>query len=216
MTHSYTNGLETATTLNIVTPCSRPYNLPLLLDSMRVQQISTRSIYVRWIIVADMPKPVSEACVLGDKPRPAFVEIIRDNFEYPSTGHAQMNLALDRHVRPGFVYRLDDDNLMHSSFWEEFARLSVFFGGIIFAQDRAKDGYVEANIRHVDSGQFVVHTDIIGESRWGLHYTADGDFLREVYHKSPGSWYLSPVIATYHNRLKTHVFKELDGGWLEL
>lgn len=186
-------------TINVMTPLSRPFNIPAMYASM---WHIDRDMRVRWIVVADShdhPDVLGRLPAGGDHP---YIEIITANHHNPSTGHAQRNFALDKLTVPGYVYWLDDDNILHPGFLGRFRALAMAgWKGMLFGQDRT-EGYVAPDLRHIDTGQIVVHTELIGETRWGLHYTADGDFIREVYEKDPDAFIIVNDELTYHNRLR--------------
>jgi len=200
MTPNSTNGSKKPIILNVVTPCSRPENLIAVYNSMWAGHIP--GFELRWIVIADADEVVPNKYF---RVRYGSIETVLGHLAQPSTGHAQMNLALDHYVKPGWVYRLDDDNLMHPDFIDVFLSYAKRgYYGMAFGQIRAKDGYVAPDLKHIDSGQFVLHTTLIGETRWGLHYTADGEFFREVYAKNLGDsrWIVTEKACTYHNRLR--------------
>jgi len=186
------------TTINIMTPLTRPINIDRMYSSM---WHLWPDFHLRWIVVADDDKdPDVESRLAVTNP---LIEIVAGHHKQPSTGHAQRNYALDHLTIPGYVYWLDDDNVIHPLFFGKLRRFErQGWKGMLFGQHRAKDGYVSPDLRHIDTGQIVVHTSLIGDTRWGLYYTADGDFIREVYAKDPDAFIFVDEVATYHNRLR--------------
>lgn len=185
-------------TLNIMTPLSRPINIGKMYTSMWHIWPDVR---LRWIVVADDDKdPDVKGRIKTENP---LIEIVVGHHKEPSTGHAQRNYALDHLTVPGYVYWLDDDNVLHPYFLSRFRELAFdLWLGMLFGQYRFKDGYVSPDLRHIDTGQIVVHTSLIGSTRWGLHYTADGDFIREVYANHPDNFIIVDEELAYHNRLR--------------
>lgn len=184
-------------TLNVMTPLSRPINIPRIYSSL---WHSFSDLRLRWIVVADADEPVD---VLGriDCANP-LIEVVSDNFKQRSTGHAQRNYALDKLTVSGWCCWIDDDNVMHPAFLWEFTKYAdAGWKGLIVGQRRG-EGYVSPNLKHIDTGQITVHTDLIGDTRWGLHYTADGDFIREVFEKEPSEFIIVDEELSYHNRVR--------------
>lgn len=130
-------------------------------------------------------------------------------------GNAQRNCILDHCKLKGWCIFIDDDNLIHPKFYWEFNRLllehqSQFgYRGYVFAQDRREDlGVVlepleiGVGYKKTDSSQYVVHSDIIGNTRWKIDdYNADGLFIEEIYNKNKEKFYLSNTILSLRNAL---------------
>ena len=95
--------------MNIVTPCTRIYNLS---GDFAEEQIP-RENYHWWVIVDSLEPvaiPARNAYEIPDE-----VIFFHDD---KSVGHAQRNAAIER-ISGGHVYFLDDDTIMHPDFWNE-------------------------------------------------------------------------------------------------
>jgi hypothetical protein len=95
--------------LNIVTPCSRPENLVKCLRSF----CDTTSI--KWHVVFD--KDVTPPNIKLNKKNVSLIKLHSDQKSH--WGNCLRNMALDK-INSGYVYFLDDDNLMHPLFWNHF------------------------------------------------------------------------------------------------
>jgi hypothetical protein len=135
-------------------------------------------------------------------------ENIPDNCEWyaikdanSTSGNAQRNFALDL-VTHGHVYFNDDDTIMQPNLWEEIKDLEEDF--ISFKQVN-KDGSIrlEGNnisVGNVDSHNFVVSTECMGDTRWVLNrYDADGVFAHECYNKANTTLYIPKVLSVYNS-----------------
>jgi hypothetical protein len=133
---------------------------------------------------------------------------IPDNCEFynikdakSTSGNAQRNFALDL-VTHGHVYFNDDDTIMQPNLWEEIKDLEEDF--ISFKQVN-KDGSIrlEGNnisVGNVDSHNFVVSTECMGDTRWVLNrYDADGVFAHECYNKANTTLYIPKVLSVYNS-----------------
>ncbi|HRY32088.1 MAG TPA: hypothetical protein P5531_03875 [Bacteroidales bacterium] len=185
--------------LIIITPCSRPENLL----SMRA---SLSKIPCEWVICYDtrnghQPQRFAHSNWIYEIKEPGGV-----------SGNAQRNAILDFLVcerMQGWVYCLDDDNLMHPDFykvWEAYRGMNNI-RGMIFGQELPDGGFrinTPDNIKvcHIDQAQYCLHTDLIGSKRYIQKYEADGHFIEELYRENPGSFVILPQIASYYNRLK--------------
>jgi hypothetical protein len=174
--------------LNIITPCSRPENLEIISKSINIP----RDQY-RWIVVFDlleMPENIPDNC--------EWYAIKDAN---STSGNAQRNFALDL-VTHGHVYFNDDDTIMQPNLWEEIKDLEEDF--ISFKQVN-KDGSIrlEGNnisVGNVDSHNFVVSTECMGDTRWVLNrYDADGVFAHECYNKANTTLYIPKVLSVYNS-----------------
>ena len=176
--------------LNIITPCSRPENL---------QEIS-KSIHIppeqyRWIVVFDSEDVPSDV--------PTNAECYAHKDVNSISGNAQRNYALNL-VEKGHVYFNDDDTTMHPFFWGNVKHLTNQF--ISFKQ-AWKNGNVRLDgnnisLGNIDSHNFIVHKDVIGDTRWVLNrYDADGLFAYECKTKTKDTAYL-PIVLSVYNSLK--------------
>lgn len=161
----------------IVTPCSRPENLLPIYQS--IQGYKSKSTHdVEWIIVFDRPIP-EHLPDLGDT-----VILWIDLKGKSVVGHQQRNLALDAYT-DGYIYFLDDDNILHPNFHliEPFLRENV----LILDQSNKKGKRVrvarQRNIRvgKIDTAQYIVYRPLVKNERFLLVYEADGMFISELY-----------------------------------
>lgn len=174
--------------INIITPCSRPENLHNISRTINIP----RSNY-RWIVVFDLHECDSN--------------LIPDNCEYyfhkndmSISGNSQRNFGIDL-VNEGYVYFNDDDTIIHPNLWNEIYTLDNDF--IHFAQIW-KNGNLRLlgdtiELAKVDSHNFIVSIDTIGNTRWILNkYEADGYFAMDCYKNSKNPLYLQKALSVYN------------------
>jgi hypothetical protein len=190
--------------LHVITPCSRPGNLPQLADSLAVAPDFFR---VTWWIVADAktaPGVMRAHCRTFDA---GFEVQLLSCKKNSVAGKAQVNQALDK-ITDGWVWVLDDDNVAHLNFFRELSlRTATNYQAIAFAQQSREgvravgpDTMKECGI---DQAQFVLRRDLIGDERYLQKYTADGEFAERLYKKSMGQWcFCQEPPLTYYNWLK--------------
>jgi len=124
-------------------------------------------------------------------------------------GIKQKNYGIDL-IEDGFVYILDDDNIVHPGL---FCEMKEAFGrcdkkkAFVFNQQRWDiHGLLRAkheNMRpcHIDNSQFVVHRKLIGDLRYDLTKAGIEDFLffREIYDKYPEEFeFIDRTLAFYN------------------
>lgn len=182
--------------LNIVTPCSRPCNLPEIARS--ITQIPREN--YKWLVVVDSVAPVKiparNAYELPDE-----VMFIYDPKSI--VGNAQRNFAIDS-IHDGHVYFLDDDTVLHPDLWDEVKNLGDY--DFIHFDQCYRDGVKriggEVAVDRIDSGSAIVSRDLIGRTRWELsRYNADGYFLEECFRRAKNTVYI-PRILSYYNFLR--------------
>jgi hypothetical protein len=158
---------------------------------------------LRWIVVADADEdPDVEDRLIQTNP---LIDIVVGHHLEHAFGHPQRNYALDHLTSPGWCWWLDDDNIMHPHFLQAFRRFVVNgWKGVLIGEQRT-DGYFAPVRGNIDIGQIIVHTDVIGDERWGLYYTADGDFIRALLPKYDFA-YVDEELA-YHNWISGEIVK---------
>jgi hypothetical protein len=123
-------------------------------------------------------------------------------------GHPQINHALSL-IEDGFVYIVDDDNVVHPEFW---AILRTLDPDLIYTwdQNRIREGNIMKGGRiefgAIDTSQFIVPRRYIGDIRWD-DYKRGGDFMfiSEIHKRYPESFKYINKVACYHNFLKKKV-----------
>lgn len=183
--------------LTIVTPCSRPHNLPSMLPGIEAAAHCLGE--VDWRIVFD-----PSVCQPVDMPG-AKMEVV----DVPGSrfGNGQRNAALDK-INDGWIYFLDDDNLMHPDFCagliramrDEPSKLAFAFHQQVEPHNVRRAYPDEMRVNHIDIGQICIKRDLIGACRFQPHpYNADGQFIEVLYNTAPHAWgFIDRVMANYN------------------
>jgi hypothetical protein len=198
--------------LNIITPCSRDYNLQTLYDSI-TEANAQGHFEILWIIIIDKAKlkktehlrlPISFA-----EGAPTVLIGVGTDGEI---GNRLKNQAIEL-IESGWVMFLDDDNTVHpemlDTFWYHTAKYKNA-QAFIFATAIGPDGreYVKTRMDgiapgHIDTAQFIVSRHLIGEVRWDpCAYDADGIFITEIYKRRKETFVLIDGIV-YYNALSS-------------
>ncbi len=186
--------------LTITTPCSRPENLQKLYDSIDFKKIN------RWIICYDTSKDRTYPKKFNNE---KILEITADGTAVNSqAGHFQHNEALNL-IKNSYVYRIDDDTIIHPNFWNFNFILTENIESLIYTFDCVnKHGkiYRKGDIpkpSKIDTSCFCVHSNLIGEDRWqSNNYDADGQFIYQMVKKNKMKFTYVPEIMAYYNRLR--------------
>ena len=165
--------------LTIITPCTRQENLARIYNSIHFDLID------KWYIIYDTSNKKNKYVhrYLG---HPKIVESF-----CPASGkygNPQRNVAI-HFVKEGFVYYLDDDNIIHPELWNTVSKLDPdkFYS---WNQQRNQHGveYKSDNFQQVniDTAQFIAPKHLIEDIFWDTQaYEADTLFFRELYSKYP-------------------------------
>jgi len=194
--------------LNIITPNIRSIYLTAAYNSIKP---FVKDDNIRWYIVNDF-----QHNFLKQKDRENNEEFYREwlkeswvsvyYHEDHCWGHPQRNFALDL-ITDGWVLFLDDDNIMHSEFYPEFAHFmdNPDLDAMIFKLANA-NGIIEAKPENIGVGtidivQYVLKRSYIGDNRLSPPYCADGLFIHNLYHNDPLKRYMfvNDKIRCYHN-----------------
>jgi len=116
----------------------------------------------------------------------------------------------------GFVYILDDDNILHPDFYREVRKLQLRnkkFKGLVFDQlvdgkDFSGLGIRKAHpdnmkIGEVDSAQALLHVDFYKKYEWVEEYVADSRFLEKVYEDNSEDFVFLNELLSYYNYISS-------------
>jgi O-antigen biosynthesis protein len=194
---------------NIITRCSRTKNLLKIRDS-----IFNQSGDVIWYVYFD-------TTILKDIDAELLSELQDDRIKLffkksipGDYGHQFINDAINN-ISNGWVYILDDDNILHEDFISNLTKyISENTDKKAFIFDQKVDGkdFTKLNIRlakpenmkvqHIDMAQFLLKRDLISDKRLKLgDYKADGYFIEDIYVSSPEDFFFINQILCYYNYL---------------
>lgn len=124
-------------------------------------------------------------------------------------GQTIKNAMLDA-ITDGWVYILDDDNLMHPAFWGALAHALANFpdAAMVVISQVHRNGW--ARLAHpgmlkptlVDAGQVVVNRAALGDARIPAHYCGDGEWIAGLAAQLAGRIVYVTTPATYYNWLR--------------
>lgn len=169
--------------LHVLTALTRPENLPAMAASL---DAAARTVDLTWHCRLD---PDHQA--VG--------------------GQCLKNQMLDQ-IRGGWIYILDDDNIMHPDLagaLTDYLADRVDVALVVCAQQH-QSGWVRRPHRrmlrqtHVDAGQVLFRREALGEVRIPLHYCGDGEFIEHLAERLTEQQIIYiPEAVTYYNWLRT-------------
>lgn len=178
--------------LTIITPCSRPKNLQILYESINFSFIN------KWLIIYDSKK----GHIPNHFKHPKIVEC--NEGRTGISGNTQRNRGIEN-TNNGFIYFLDDDNIIHPNFWNILPQFSV--DNINLFQIESHPDYKYLNLSApgpstIDTSMYCVDRKLVGLTRWMPHlYSADGVFAETIRCKKPKSLNIINEVAAYYNYL---------------
>jgi hypothetical protein len=134
-------------------------------------------------------------------------------------GHPQINYALNM-IKEGFVYVLDDDNIIHPNFWKILPTLD---NNVIYTWDQLrcdtnsimKGGNITRNC--IDTAQFIVPRKYIGNIRWVKNERCgDYTFISEIYKKHSKAFKVIDDVCCYFNYLEDNTWQRYINRYPDL
>jgi hypothetical protein len=177
--------------LNIITPCSRPYNLFTISKSINIPRPN-----YRWIVVFD-------SASLPD------IKLIPENCEYylhknneSRFGNAQRNYGMSL-INNGHVYFNDDDTTIHPLLWQNINLLDEY--DFISFKQQNKNGTHRLNsdkiqVDHIDSHNFIISASITKNHKFIPDaYNADGIFATKCFEQAKKYIHISSYLSIYNS-----------------
>lgn len=126
-----------------------------------------------------------------------------DDGDY-SYGSDKMNRCLDN-ITHGWVWILDNDNLIHPSFIKELTKIlkETDKKALVFSQVNGKKACPEnIHIGCIDIAQYVVNREFIGDLRLSnTSYTSDCEFISTLYSWRPLEFQFIDKELIYYNEI---------------
>lgn len=197
--------------LTILTRCSRLSNLKKVRDSI----FTTQKFDITWRVMFDTTilKDVDAELLASIQEKNGITYFI--NSTPGDYGHQMLNKAISD-TKDGFLYILDDDNIIHEDFYDSLYDTitnNLDKRGFVFHQKIAGKDFTGLDIRiaipesmrvsGVDSAQYVLRRDLIGDIRLvPMNYIADSIFAEEVYKNNPSDFCFIDKVLCYYNYLQ--------------
>jgi len=198
-------------TLNIITRCTRTTKIREIFQSIDTKN---NLFSVKWFVIFDLTSlieiPTDILSFLKDKSEIRFYDSNPEDF-----GHDMINKTLDE-IDNGLVYVLDDDNILHSNFFNlvsdwisnNFDKDGLIFsqkiGGIDFTGQDIREADVDnVKVSKIDMAQFCLKRELIGDIRIPTgQYVGDGIFIQNIFESHSERFIISNQIGCYYNYFK--------------
>lgn len=184
--------------LYIVTPCSRPQNLP------SIRKAFASNYDWIWVIIYTV-RPLRREFPSDPRIYEFWLGVEATHEDDPWTyANLGRNFALGLvSDASSYIYFLDDDNIIHPNFWKlVYAVLQEGQSDFItFDQFRTPETVLvgpRAIIGKIDTGMFVTQRGLTGHIRWRLQGYADFFFAEEMQNTAHNHTYINQTCAYYN------------------
>jgi glycosyltransferase involved in cell wall biosynthesis len=170
-------------------------------------------IQIKWFVMFDTSKLKDIDADLLSSLRSAGATLEFSTGQEGDFGHGLINSALDR-ITEGWVYILDDDNIIHPGFFSRVSDLVMgagfSFRGIVYNQRIDGKDFTGQEIRYaapenmrvggVDSAQLLLRRDLIADRRLrSMTYVADSVLAEELHRDHPSEFMFLDEELCYYN-----------------
>jgi glycosyltransferase involved in cell wall biosynthesis len=201
--------------LHIITRCSRLNNIIKVGESLPTKD---GKLQVQWHVIFDSTRLKDiDAEILGRLQEEYNAKLY---FEFSQGGdylYPQMNKIIIDNIQEGWIYSLDDDNILHEHLFDNFEALVGFCEaeksiGIVFNQHVAGKDFTRVDVRYakpenmkvrsIDLAQFILHRSVFNDFDFKGGYDADGKFIERVYESNPDGFLFIDKILSHYNYLQ--------------
>jgi glycosyltransferase involved in cell wall biosynthesis len=194
--------------INIITRCSRLTNLVQISETI----FNTDRFSIKWFIIFDR-NSVSQIDVSTLLTLQSLGADISFDYSLPGDhGHEMVNKTIDK-INEGWIYMLDDDNILHENFYEKIysymssnpnSKAFIFsqkIGGIDFTGQDVRYSHPDnVKVGKIDMAQFILKRDFVGERRIPVgYYVGDGMFIEKIYQEDSKDIFFIDEILSYYN-----------------
>lgn len=192
--------------LSIITPCSRPYNLPVIYKSI----CNTKEHFdsIEWIIVYDSEKKDERIKVYEDQVEIKLFNYIRQ--EGDPMAALIRNVGL-KQVTGDLIIYLDDDNIVHPLLFQyikkyyEYGKILVFNCLNEDLSTRMQSINInELRLGYLDTAQFIIPS-IYKDIEWSKeeYYSDETPYLKAIINKyGKDVFKCINQVVTYRNYIK--------------
>lgn len=194
----------------VITRCTRPQNLLQIHDSFNYTPNS--NYFVNWHVLFDTSSLIDIDSKLLQElyKREAilhFFESDGSDYLYPQISEVINNL------NTGWILIMDDDNIFYPNYFDVISdeiRVSKKAAYVYEQEVNGRDftgldirkvGPEHMKLKHIDSAQYIIHTDLHQKLKYGPGYDADGKFIEKLYNEYPDEFGFIEKPLCYYNAL---------------
>jgi len=202
-------------TINIITRCTRPNNLPKVMDSVFHKVPS--NLKINWHVLFDtVPLKDIDAGILStissNNTKIHFVRGGDGGLLYP-----QSTKLIKTFDKDSWFYFLDDDNIIHEDFYKHVGGNTILENNsnhLIHVVSQQVDGkdFTGLDVRvatpentgfqKTDIAQVIIKSELIDNYSFGASYAADGYFIQAVLDEHPEYFSYHNLVLSHYNYLE--------------
>ena len=191
---------------SIITRCTRLNNIECVKDS--IFSNTTKNTKIDWHIVFDtkMLKDIDAELLNRLDDENTTLHFRKGD----GWGLSQLNDIIKS--VDGWIYHLDDDNLLHPNFYKSIESnykknpdtlafiFSQWVGGIDFSGLEVREAKHEnVAVSKIDLAQWLIHSDLHENQEYGSGYVADGEFITQLYKNVASKFtFINEVLCNYN------------------
>jgi len=211
---------------NIVTPCIRINNLSIVLESI-IEAKQNLNITINWYIVIDVDKfeeiddvkKQIEFLKQSWQQTQIEIHILYYKPKIKTKPQSPRNEAL-KLITSGLVCFIDDDTITHPNYFLRICQVITDLQldpsqiAIVYNQQLAGNqircaAKHRVEINHIDTGQFTVARQLIGNFKWGMLRGSDGRFIKKIQEFHPDKFVILDEILSYYNYISKRKYTTL-------
>ena len=192
--------------ISVITRCTRLQHLPTIQKSV----FSSNEIEVNWHIIFDTSvlKDVDFKVLESLKGPNTSLHIIKGT---PGDLLYPQSMEVVKQINEGYIYYLDDDNILHPEFLETVSKETC--NSKIYTFDQFVDGKDFTGLDYriaspentkyqgIDLAQLLFHHSVFKDYEFIGDYTADGYLAEKIYNENPNWFKFLNKTLCYYNYL---------------
>jgi len=191
--------------INVITRCTRPQNLLTISKT-----IFTDLFEISWYILFDTTilKDIDVSLLMDISNIGAKIKFLKSDPN--SFGYNMINEVLDE-ITDGWVYILDDDNIIHPDFYNALSEIEEheLYGVLVFNQKVDGKDFTKLDIREakpenmkvgsIDIAQVLIDIGIYSKYIFNNSYTADGELVEKLWKERQEDFIFIEKELCYYN-----------------
>lgn len=195
--------------INVITRCTRLGNIERVKES--VFSNLTEKTEIEWHIVFDTAalKDIDAELLNRLDDKNTKLHFMKGD----GWGLSQLNGLIKQ--LDGWIYHVDDDNIVHPNFYEKIEKeiennkntkvliVSQYVGGKDFSRLDIREAKPEnVAVSKIDLAQWLIHSSLHVNYEYGSGYVADGQFISNLYDKESKYFTFIPEVLCHYNFLE--------------
>lgn len=194
--------------LTFITVSSRQYNISKILESIKSQK--SEELIIKWNIIFDFEEYLLENSLksqLISESSWITYKHIPDERNSIGGGNYGKNILINE-IQDGWIYQLDDDNILYPNFIQEFlqlltshAQVNLFcFWQLNRYEPKTKE---DLKVGITDTAMYIFHKNITTNIEYPVQYGGDGIYLESLIKNEKTKLWIEKKYLCYYNYIKS-------------